>query len=167
MMHPDTRSDDLNRAPGRPPVDPATLRAARVVIVDDQESNVTLLERMLDQAGYVNVASTTDSSQAVELCARTSPDLVLLDLLMPEPDGFEVMEGLQPLVEQGWFPILVLTADVSPDAMRRALASGAKDFVTKPFDRIEVLLRIENLLEARFMQLALSRGEPSADQGPS
>jgi CheY-like chemotaxis protein len=122
---------------------------------------------MLDQAGYVNVTSTTDSTQVVELCATTSPDLVLLDLLMPEPDGFQVMDELQPLVEQAWFPILVLTADASPEAMRRALASGARDFVTKPFDRIEVLLRIENLLEARFMQLALSRGDREPPPGAS
>jgi putative two-component system response regulator len=136
-------------------IDSKELRQARIVIVDDQESNVTLLEQMLGQAGYVNLSGTTDSSSAVDLCASVSPDLVLLDLMMPEPDGFQVMKDLASQVADSWFPIVVLTADTDQQVRQRSLAGGAKDFLTKPFDRIEVLLRIENLLEIRFLQLQL------------
>jgi putative two-component system response regulator len=131
------------------------LKAARILIVDDEPANVALLERMLEQEGYSNVTGISDSSRVVELCSRAAPDLVLLDLHMPEPNGFEVMALLRPLLEEHWFPILVLTADVTAEAKRQALAGGAKDFVTKPFDRTEVLLRIKNLLEVRALQLEL------------
>jgi PleD family two-component response regulator len=136
-------------------VDTAALRAARILIVDDEEANVVLLEQMLSREGYVNVASTTDSSQVVGLCLAAPPDLVLLDLVMPSPDGFEVMEELRGAVKQSWFPILVLTADASQETKQRALAGGAKDFLTKPLERIEVLLRIENLIEVRLLQRKL------------
>jgi putative two-component system response regulator len=132
-------------------------RDARIVIVDDQEANVELLEALLEGAGYCNLVSTTDSSKALHLCAQVAPDLLLLDLHMPTPDGFEVLELLQPWIEGRWFPVLVLTADASPEAKHRALANGAKDFLTKPLDRIEVLLRVRNLLEVRYLQLELRR----------
>jgi putative two-component system response regulator len=138
-------------------LDDASLKRAKILIVDDEESNVKLLERVLEQAGYSNLKGTTDSSEVVGLCANMSPDLILLDLHMPDPDGFEVLRLLNPWSEGRWFPILVLTADVTSQAKQQALASGAKDFVSKPFDKIEVLLRVHNLLEARFLQLELRK----------
>jgi putative two-component system response regulator len=136
-------------------MDAATMRQSRIVICDDQEANVTLLERMLSGAGYLNVAGTTDSSRLLEVCAQSPPDLILLDLHMPDPDGFEVMRRLEPVLEGVWLPILVLTSDITSEAKQRALSAGARDFLTKPLDRAEVLLRIENLLEARLLHLEL------------
>jgi len=133
-----------------------TLKRARILIADDQPANVHLLERLLNSAGYTHIASTTDPCQILPLFSEFRPDLLLLDLLMPQLDGFTVMQQLQPLVSKGpYFPILVLTADVTPETRRRALAAGARDFLTKPLDRTEVLLRIQNLLETRFLHQAL------------
>lgn len=132
------------------------LRAARVLIVDDQEANVRLLERILQQAGFNNVKSTTDARLTVPLYTGFRPDLLLLDLHMPNIDGFDVMEELRGRIAEGtYFPILVLTADITPEVKQRALAGGAKDFLTKPVDAIEVILRIRNLLETRLLHLEL------------
>jgi putative two-component system response regulator len=131
---------------------------ARILIVDDERVNVVLLERILQQAGYTNVKSTTDSTQAAALYDEFEPDLILLDLHMPGLDGFAVMEQLDGRIKDDDFlPILILTADIRPEIKRRALSAGAKDFVTKPFDRTEVLLRIQNLLETRNLYLRLDR----------
>src|SRR3954452_14139787 len=129
---------------------------ARILIVDDQAPNVVLLERMLEQWGYSPVATTTQSSEVPNLCASFNPDLILLDLQMPKPDGFELMEILAPRIEA--LPgtlILVLTADATQPTRQRALAAGASDFLSKPLDPIEVRLRISNLLETRRLQLEL------------
>jgi putative two-component system response regulator len=127
---------------------------ARILVVDDERVNVVLLERILEQDGYRNVKSTTDSYQAATLYDEFEPDLVLLDLHMPGLDGFAVMEQLAGRISgDSFLPILILTADIRPEVKRRALSAGAKDFVTKPFDRTEVLLRIQNLLETRFLHL--------------
>lgn len=129
---------------------------ARVLIVDDQEPNVKLLEAMLRHAGYVNLKSTTDSRQVLALYAQWQPDLILLDLVMPYLDGTAVMKQLEPHIREGdYLPILVITADITPEAKRRALAGGAKDFLTKPFDPVEVLLRINNLAQTRSLHLQL------------
>jgi len=129
---------------------------ARLLIVDDEPANVRLLERLLGYAGYTELRSITDPRDTVRLFEEFAPDLVLLDLAMPHLDGYAVMEALAPLVPEGaYLPILVLTADATPDARRRALAMGAKDFLTKPLDATEVLLRIANLLETRRLTLAL------------
>jgi len=121
-----------------------------VVIVDDQPANVTLLERLLDTAGVGRVHGFTDPRQALAHCTISLPDLVLLDLHMPDLDGFAFMEALPSLVPEGGFlPVLVLTADIATEVKERALTTGAKDFLTKPFDRTEVLLRVANLLETR------------------
>jgi signal transduction histidine kinase len=134
------------------------IKGTRILIVDDEAANVRLLERLLERAGYTNVRSTTDPRQVLPLYNEFRPDLVLLDLLMPHLDGFQIMEKLNPLIPEGaYLPILVLTADVSAETKRRALSAGAKDFVTKPFDAIEALLRIGNLLETRFLHLALQQ----------
>lgn len=134
------------------------IKGARIVIVDDEAANVRLLERLLERGGYTNVASTTDSRRAVPLFKELQPDLVLMDLLMPHQDGFEILEALKPLIPDGaYLPVLVLTADVSGETRRKALTAGAKDFVIKPFDATEVLLRIGNLLETRFLYLEIQK----------
>jgi putative two-component system response regulator len=129
-----------------------------ILIVDDQEANVQLLEQILKRAGYHNLVSTRDSRQVIPLFETRNPDLILLDLHMPHLDGYEVLTRLKPLVPEGvYLPILVLTADIFPDAKKRALSLGAKDFVSKPFDFTEVLLRIHNLLETRLLHLELQQ----------
>jgi len=133
-----------------------TRKGAKILIVDDQEQNVRLLERLLQQAGYTTVESTTDPRRALPLFSEFQPDLILLDLTMPHLDGFGVMRELAGhIATDDYLPILILTADVTPEAKRRALSAGAKDFLTKPFDVVEVLLRIENLLHARFLHREL------------
>ena len=132
------------------------LKDASILVVDDEGSNVLLLKRLLQQAGYTNVRSTTDPREVVPLYNAAPPDLILLDLHMPYIDGFAVMELLAPQIAAGtYLPILVLTADITPEAKRRALAIGAKDFLNKPFDHTEVLLRIRNLLETRHLHRQL------------
>jgi EAL domain-containing protein (putative c-di-GMP-specific phosphodiesterase class I)/DNA-binding response OmpR family regulator len=136
--------------------------ASTVVIVDDTPANVALLERLLDTIGVVRVHSFTDPRLALAHCADSLPDLVLLDLHMPEIDGFAFMDALQGLVTEGGFlPVLVLTADATAEVKERALATGAKDFLAKPFDRTEVLLRVSNLLETRalYSRLELHNAE--------
>ncbi len=131
---------------------------ARILIVDDVEANIRLLERSLRQAHYEQLKTTTDSRQVLTLYRDWRPDLLLLDLMMPNLDGFAIMDALRPLVPAGdYFPILVLTSDATPEVKRRALASGATDFVMKPFDLVEVLLRIKNLLHSRELHAELQR----------
>jgi PAS domain S-box-containing protein len=125
------------------------IRNASLLIVDDQETNVLLLEEMLRDAGYVNVASTTDSHAVCELHRKNHYDLILLDLLMPGMDGFQVMESLKEIETNSYLPVLVITAQ--PDHKLRALSAGAKDFVAKPFDLVEVQTRIHNMLEVRLL----------------
>jgi putative two-component system response regulator len=129
---------------------------ARILIVDDQPANVILLERMLEQWGYTKVTSTTQSHEVPNLCAALDPDLVLLDLQMPKPDGFELMGILESrIVTSPRMPVLVLTADVTSATRQRALAAGGADFLSKPLDPIEVRLRIANLLETRRLELQM------------
>src|SRR2546427_8368769 len=138
------------------------LTKARILVVDDEPANVRLLERTLAEAGYRQVRSTTDSRQVLALYGEYQPDLLLLDLMMPYLDGIAVMRELQ-IPEDVYLPILVLTADTTTEAKKRALEAGAKDFLTKPFDRIEVLLRIKNLLDTRFLYLELERQNRSLE----
>ncbi len=131
---------------------------AKILVIDDEASNVRLLERILEMFGCSQIVTTTDSRQALSLYLAGEPDLILLDLHMPYLDGFEVMDQLRvAMAADAYLPILVLTADVTVETKRRALASGAKDLVTKPLDHSEVVLRIKNLLENRFLHLALQQ----------
>src|SRR5256886_8285721 len=139
------------------------LTKARILVVDDEPANVRLLERTLAEAGYRQVRSTTDSRQVLALYGEYQPDLLLLDLVMPYLDGIAVMRELQ-IPEDVHLPILVLTADTTTEAKKRALEAGAKDFLTKPFDRIEVLLRIKNLLHTRHLYLDLRRHNRSLEK---
>jgi putative two-component system response regulator len=125
---------------------------ARILIVDDEPRNVRVLKRVLAVAGYRQVLAITDPRDAIARFAEIEPDLLLLDLHMPEIDGVAVMERLRAgMPASEYFPILMLTGDASPQACQRALAMGASDFVAKPFDMHEVLIRIRNLLETRFL----------------
>jgi putative two-component system response regulator len=132
-------------------------RDAQILIVDDEEANVRLLERTLAQEGYTRLNSTTDSRQVLDLFVERQPDLLLLDLRMPHVDGFAVMESLyREVPDAAEVPILILTADDTPDTKRKALAAGARDFLTKPLDLAEVLARVQNLLEIRFLRARLA-----------
>lgn len=131
---------------------------ARILIVDDQPANVRLLERLLASSGYMNVRSTSDPRRVVALFDEIRPDLLLLDLHMPHVDGFGVMQALAPaLAAERYVPILVLTADALAHSRQRALSMGARDFLAKPFDPVEAMLRVRNLLEMRFRYLQLER----------
>ncbi len=127
----------------------ADILGASILIVDDQESNVSLLEQMLQGAGYQCVTSTMDSRTVCELHRANHYDLILLDLQMPGMDGFQVMEGLKAIETEGYVSTLVITAQ--PGHKLRALASGAKDFISKPFELTEVLARVHNMLEVRLL----------------
>jgi len=127
-----------------------------VVVVDDKQANVALLERLLDPDDVGRVHGFTDPRQALAHCAGSLPDLVLLDLHMPDLDGFAVLDALGELVpDDGFLPVLVLTADVTTAVRERALEAGATDFLTKPFDRTEVLLRVANLLKTKALHRRL------------
>jgi diguanylate cyclase (GGDEF)-like protein len=131
---------------------------AHILIVDDEPANVLLLERILDQAGYPNHTATTDPRQVLAIHAQVDPDLILLDLAMPHLDGLAVMAQLRQVIPAGtYLPILVLTADITTQAKQQALSGGATDFLLKPFDPTEVLLRIGNLLQTRRLHLELRR----------
>jgi len=128
---------------------------ASILIVDDQEANVTLLARLLGEAGYANVTSTMLSHEVAALHRKNHYDLILLDLQMPGMDGFEVMEGLKGDAADSYLPVVVLTAQ--PGHKLRALQAGAKDFISKPFDLVEVKTRIHNMLEVRLLYKQLER----------
>lgn len=130
-------------------IHPSDILAAKILIVDDLEANVLLLERMLRAAGYTSVESTTDPLMVSELHGKNHYDLIVLDLQMPGMDGFEVMENLKVVQPDSYLPVIVVTAQ--PDHKLRALQAGAKDFVSKPFDLGEVLMRVRNMLEVRLL----------------
>lgn len=130
---------------------------AKILIVDDQDANLHLLKSILKKANYTNVMTISDPREVLHSFSMLQPDLILLDLMMPYLNGFEVMELLRPLIAQeDYLPILVLTADITPKVKHKALSSGAHDFLTKPLDTAEVLLRVGNLLKTRFLHRLLS-----------
>ncbi len=133
----------------------AEILSASILIVDDQEANVQLLEQLLTDAGYTCVASTQDSGEVCTLHRRHRYDLILLDLQMPGMDGFQVIEGLKTSVVDAWLPVMVLTAQ--PGHKQRALEAGARDFISKPFDLVEVRTRIHNMLEVRLLYKKLAQ----------
>lgn len=124
---------------------------ASILIVDDQQVYAALLEEILRGAGYLSIHSTTDPRQVYELHRKHRYDLILLDLRMPDMSGFQVMERLKEIETGGYLPVLVITAE--PDQKLRALQAGAKDFITKPFEFAEVLIRVRNMLEVRLLHL--------------
>ena len=132
-------------------VSSSDILGARILVVDDKETNVLLVERMLRGAGYASIESTTDPNEVCELHLKNRYGLILLDLQMPGMDGFQVMECLKEIEEDGYLPVLVITAQ--PDHKLRALQAGAKDFVSKPFDLAELRARVHNILEVRLLHL--------------
>ncbi|WP_226700253.1 response regulator [Qipengyuania gaetbuli] len=140
-------------------VAPAEITSCRILAIDDEEANVLLLRSVLEREGYTDIHCLTDPKKAMRAYIDLEPDIVLLDLMMPEIDGFELLESFSRHDRAEEFrPILVLTADTTLQARRRALSLGAKDFVAKPFDVIEVGLRIANLLETRILYKRLRAG---------
>ena len=133
----------------------ADILNAKILIVDDQLANVQLLVQMLHGAGYTGVTSTTNPGEVCGLHLKNRYDLIMLDLQMPVMDGFQVMDGLKEIETDGYLPVLVLTAQ--PGHKLRALKAGAKDFVSKPFDLGEVLIRVYNMLEVRLLHLETKR----------
>jgi len=137
---------------------------ARILIVDDEQAYVDLLARFLQSIGYRNVRTTTSPFDVAQLVIDFDPDLILLDLRMRGMDGIAVMQQLEPYTSRFYLPILVLTGDISEEAKRASLSSGARDFLNKPFDLTEVRLRIENLLETRFLHLELQEQNALLEQ---
>jgi len=130
--------------------------SARILIVDDEAANIALLESVLRRAGYRSLHTTEDSGTVPALYAELAPDLVLLDLHMPHPNGIELLEAFRAQTPASdYVPVVILTADATTGATQRALAAGARDVIHKPFDVQEVLLRVRNLLETRFYHRAL------------
>jgi len=139
--------------------------SSRVLIVDDEAANVELLEAMLAQHPDLEVKSISDPRLAEREFMEFEPDIVLLDLHMPEPDGLEILQRLRgPRISLGFLPVIVLSADSSRLARNSALGLGADDFLTKPFDRAEVLLRVRNLLHTRQLYMELASAKEALEQ---
>ena len=136
-------------------IEASAILNASILIVDDQDANVMLLEQMLSNAGYLRVTSCTDPFQVRALHLEHAYDLILLDLQMPGLDGFGVMKGLKDIEPDGYVPVLVVTAQ--PDQKLRALQAGARDFVSKPYELVELETRIRNMLEVRLLHQRLNR----------
>ena len=132
-----------------------TFRNARILMVDDEEANLDILRRTLSRAGFWRLEGTMDPREAASLYVRHRPDLILLDLHMPHMDGLQVLDTLREITEATYLPIVILSGDLTPEARRDALSRGAKDFVNKPFQPDELLLRIKTLLETRFLYLEI------------
>jgi putative two-component system response regulator len=129
-----------------------------ILIVDDQEANVRLLSRILERAGHSQIHTTTESRGVLALLEAVRPDLILLDLHMPEPDGFTILSQIAARIPaDDYFPILVISADITESAKEQALALGAKDFLSKPFNATEAVLRVHNLLQARLLHVRQRR----------
>ena len=134
------------------------VKKGKILVIDDEQANVDLLTLLLGNWGFQHIKSLTDSTQALDTVRSWRPDIVLLDLHMPGKTGFQVLEELRPMTVslEEYLPIIVLTADATQQARQRALSGGAKDFLSKPFDAVEVCLRTANLLETRLLQMRLS-----------
>jgi DNA-binding response OmpR family regulator len=136
---------------------------SRILVVDDEPANVELLEQLLHREGFNNVISTTESELALSIFHAFKPDLILLDLRMPKVDGFSLLTSLgEHRTAQVFLPVIVLTADVTRETKHKALAMGATDFLTKPFDTVEVMLRIWNLLETNLLYKKVVQLQPDA-----
>lgn len=127
------------------------IKQAKILIIDDQEANVLLLEKLLKLSGYKSIHKTTDSREALGLYKEINPDLVVLDIRMPHLDGFGVLEQFKQESLSSYLPVLVLTAQSDMETRLKALDMGAKDFLEKPFDRLEAMTRIQNMLEVRLL----------------
>jgi len=137
----------------------------KILIIDDERMSVAMLEQLLKAKGYSRVLGLTDPRETLETCASFNPDLILLDLIMPNPDGYAVLEMLRSSeTSESFLPIVVLTADTSEEAKERALEAGATDFLVKPVSRTEALLRIRNLLETRRLHVILENQRSALEE---
>ena len=143
-------------------IDAEEILTAQILVVDDQSANVQLLTSMLGEAGYRNVSATMNPLEVCALHRKNRYDLILLDLQMPGMDGFQVMEGLKTNAADGYLPVIVLTAQ--PGHKLRALQAGAKDFISKPFDLVEVKTRIRNMIEVRLLYRQLEQFNAALEQ---
>jgi DNA-binding response OmpR family regulator len=140
---------------------------ASILIVDDEEMNLRILRRFLEGEGYSSVHTTTDGREVIARLQSEGADLVIMDLYMPFPDGFVLLDWIGAAIgKDEYLPILVVTADFGVETRNRALALGAKDFLTKPFDFFEARYRIRNLLQARAMFRELKRCRAAAPEEP-
>jgi putative two-component system response regulator len=161
MLSSKTQLPDARMSPHSDMIDPNWLPNAthltkmKILVIDDEPANVALLEAMLLEGGYTRVKAIADSRLAMEACLSFDPDLVLLDLMMPHVDGFTILEAIRSAAGESFLPVIVLTADANESTKLRALHAGATDFLLKPFDQLEVLLRMNNLLETRRLHLQL------------
>jgi len=140
------------------------LQRMKILIVDDEPANVALLQEVLVENGYARMEAVRDSKLVLEACKKFQPDLILLDLMMPPPDGFAILESLRSENDENFLPVVVLTADTSEETKRRALEAGATDFLCKPFDHTEVILRIRNLLASRRAHLLLDNQRAALEE---
>jgi putative two-component system response regulator len=129
--------------------DSADLGKMKILVIDDEPANTALIQDVLAEYGYTRVVSVSDSKLALDTCRDFEPDLILLDLMMPPPDGFAILDALRGRGDESFLPIVVLTADTTEKTKQRTLEAGATDFLLKPFDLTEVVLRIRNLLKSR------------------
>src|SRR5437016_6265033 len=136
----------------------------KILIVDDEPANVALLQEILYENRYERIEAVGESKLVLETYKKFQPDLVLLDLMMPPPDGFTILESLRSENDESFLPVVVLTADTNEETKRRALEAGATDFLLKPFDHIEVALRIRNLLKSRCAHLLLDNQRAALEE---
>lgn len=146
-------------------MDELELKLAKILIVDDQEYNISLLERILTRAGFKNLYSTMDPHETANMLIEVDPDIVLLDFHMPDMDGLQVLKLIRERSgANGYLPVLMLTADMTPETKQQVLQAGVDDFLTKPFDRMEVILRIHNLLRTRQLHLQLQQSNSKLEE---
>jgi signal transduction histidine kinase len=145
-------------------MDDNDISTSRILITDDAELNIMLLSNFLRAGGFTNLVTTRNPRRSIELVTSEPLDIVLLDLHMPEIDGFEVLAEINKLSAGGYLPVIVMTGDVRPEARERALSLGAADFLTKPLDATEVLLRVKNLLRTRGLYVELEKERASLEE---
>jgi PleD family two-component response regulator len=134
-------------------------RDARVLIVEDYSDTARLIQRLLARNGLTNVEVATDPRAVIDHLSEFDPDLVLLDLYMPYIDGYTVLRHIRTWSERTYLPVVILTGDTRPETLLRAVSDGATDFLTKPFNATEILIRVRNLLQTRSLYLSLAELE--------
>ncbi|HET6233087.1 MAG TPA: response regulator [Longimicrobiaceae bacterium] len=144
------------------------IKSASILLVDDEEANIRILQRFLTKEGYTDVHGATQGREVMATFGEVKPDLVIMDLHMPFPDGFVILDWLGSAIPKAeYLPIMIVTGDLSVESKNRALVLGAKDFLTKPFDFFEARYRIRNLLQTRALYLQLERYKAAAGESPS